>query len=194
MVELEGILGWDFLGGQGSILKDGIGSPEVVTMIVSSRCAQATSRNGIESSENSRRLRATGNIADRSAAGRLNYRATLISSCSGGRHRILLLHKDRSIGKGRTVQPSSTTCFPISPKMSSHGNDADVGVGAGAQYKLPSKEMVKQAGEVTIYDAAAKPILFKSLYSSNGWRKRVMVIFIRHFFCGVGPVFPLYPH
>ena len=34
MVELEGILGWDFLGGQGSILKDGIGSPEVVTMIV----------------------------------------------------------------------------------------------------------------------------------------------------------------
>jgi hypothetical protein len=76
--------------------------------------------------------------------------------------------------------------------MSSHSNDAEVGV--GAQYKLPSEEVVKQAGEVTIYDAAAKPMLFKSLYSSNGRRKRVMVIFVRHFFCGVGPVFPFCPH
>ena len=81
MVELDGILGSNLLGGQGSLVKDAIGSPEVVTMIVSSRCAQATLRNGIEFSENSRRLRAVGNIADRSAAGRLNYCATLISSC-----------------------------------------------------------------------------------------------------------------
>ena len=81
MVELDGILGSNLLGGQESLVKDAIGSPEVVTMIVSSRCAQATLRNGIESSENSRRLRAIGNIADRSAAGRLNYCATLISSC-----------------------------------------------------------------------------------------------------------------
>jgi hypothetical protein len=73
--------GRDLLGGQGSLPKDAIGSPEVVTMIVSSQCAQATLRNGTESSENSRRLRAIGNIADRSAAGRLNYRATLISIC-----------------------------------------------------------------------------------------------------------------
>ena len=75
--------------------------------------------------------------------------------------------------------------------MSLPGGDAEVGT--HAQYKLPSMEVVKQAGEVTIYDAAAKPILFKSLYSSNGRQKRVMISFIRHFFCGVGPVLLLHP-
>jgi hypothetical protein len=48
-----------------------------------------------------------------------------------------------------------------------------------------------KAGKVEIYDAAGKAIVFKSLYNAEpGEHKRVMVIFIRHFFCGVGRSYP----
>lgn len=60
--------------------------------------------------------------------------------------------------------------------------------GVGDEYRTPSGDVIKKAGEVTIHNAEAKSVLFKSLYNAdNGQRKRVMIIFIRHFFCGVSP-------
>lgn len=80
-----------------------------------------------------------------------------------------------------TAYSSVPYAMPGSGNVSPSGNDART----GAQYRLPSEEVIRQAGEVTIYDAEAKPVPFKSLYKADDQRKRVMIIFIRHFFCGV---------
>jgi len=67
----------------------------------------------------------------------------------------------------------------------------DANAEEGPQYALPTKSIVDKTGKVEIYDAAGKAIAFKSLYSAEpGEHKRVMVIFIRHFFCGVGRSYP----
>ncbi|KAL2006636.1 hypothetical protein VTN00DRAFT_9304 [Thermoascus crustaceus] len=61
-------------------------------------------------------------------------------------------------------------------------NNDDVQVSS----ELPSKEMIEQAADIPILDADGNQRPFKSLYiSSNPFeKKRVMVIFVRHFFCG----------
>lgn len=87
-----------------------------------------------------------------------------------------------------TAYSSVPYAMPGSGNVSPSGNDART----GAQYRLPSEEVIRQAGEVTIYDAEAKPVPFKSLYKADDQRKRVMIIFIRHFFCGVCPFSPLH--
>ena len=91
--------------------------------------------------------------------------------------------------RGQKYKLSRTACSSMSATMSASGNagpsanDAQ----ARAQYRRPSEQVIVQAGEVTVYDAEAKPTQFKSLYDANGngKRKHVMIIFIRHFFCGV---------
>jgi hypothetical protein len=77
----------------------------------------------------------------------------------------------------------------MSATMSTSGiaSTSDSDAQAGIQSRQPSGEVIVQAGEVTIYDAEAKPILFKSLYNTDGQNKGVIIIFIRHFFCGVWP-------
>ena len=53
---------------------------------------------------------------------------------------------------------------------------------------LPSKSILDKAADLTIIDARGQAIPFKELYRVRpGLRRRVMVIFIRHFFCGVRP-------
>ena len=64
--------------------------------------------------------------------------------------------------------------------------------GGGNEYRIPSDDVIKKAGKVIVMDAEAKPVLFKSLYgAAAGQCRRAMVIFIRHFFCGVSPRFPV---
>ncbi|KAL9103022.1 MAG: hypothetical protein Q9163_001881 [Psora crenata] len=49
----------------------------------------------------------------------------------------------------------------------------------------PSKTDLAKAGEVEVFDKDEKRYTFKSLYADDGERKRrVLVVFIRHFFCG----------
>jgi hypothetical protein len=53
--------------------------------------------------------------------------------------------------------------------------------------ELPSREMIEEAAEIPILDADGKERPFKSLYTSSNAheKKRVLIIFVRHFFCGV---------
>jgi hypothetical protein len=75
--------------------------------------------------------------------------------------------------------------------MSTSGS-RDANAEEGTQYALPTKATVEKAGKDDIYDTAGKAIAFNSLYSAElGEHKRVMVIFIRHFFCGVGRFYPV---
>ena len=53
----------------------------------------------------------------------------------------------------------------------------------------PNKNTLVTAGELPVLDKDGKKLPFKSLYPTN-LRQRVLIIFIRHFFCGVCPPSP----
>ncbi|OAX81832.1 hypothetical protein ACJ72_03822 [Emergomyces africanus] len=50
----------------------------------------------------------------------------------------------------------------------------------------PSKSVLKEVAKVPVLDADENEVLFEDLYkpSGQGKRKRTLIIFIRHFFCG----------
>jgi hypothetical protein len=50
---------------------------------------------------------------------------------------------------------------------------------------LPSPETIKEIENYVVLDRNGKTHTFKSLYSGRNIARRVLVIFIRHFFCGV---------
>lgn len=51
--------------------------------------------------------------------------------------------------------------------------------------ELPSAEVQKMIEDYIVLDRNGKSRTFKSLYMGNNKARRVLVIFIRHFFCGV---------
>lgn len=53
--------------------------------------------------------------------------------------------------------------------------------------ELPSAETRRKAEELPVLDREGKSHAFKSLYEGPESGSRVLVIFIRHFFCGVRP-------
>jgi hypothetical protein len=56
---------------------------------------------------------------------------------------------------------------------------------------LPTQADLKRIENFNILDQDGKPVPFKNLYSGPNVAKRVLIIFIRHFFCGVRiPHFP----
>ena len=56
-------------------------------------------------------------------------------------------------------------------------------------YELPSEQTLSEAGELMIKDEYGKEVPFKSLYEGKDGQR--LIIFIRHFFCGVR-TFPLH--
>ena len=50
-------------------------------------------------------------------------------------------------------------------------------------YELPSAETLKEAGELMLKDEYGKEVQFKTLYEGKSGQR--LIIFIRHFFCGV---------
>lgn len=66
---------------------------------------------------------------------------------------------------------------------SSHGDAA----ATSAHRELPDEKTLAEAGEIMIKDKDGKDVPLKSLWSSNDQNDKHLVIFIRHFFCGVRP-------
>lgn len=50
---------------------------------------------------------------------------------------------------------------------------------------LPSPETLKKIEDYVVLDGHGKSHTFKSLYKGRNAARRVLVIFVRHFFCGV---------
>jgi hypothetical protein len=50
---------------------------------------------------------------------------------------------------------------------------------------IPTQDTLDKAADLTVLgiDGASKP--FKNLYSGEGAASRVLIVFVRHFFCGV---------
>lgn len=51
--------------------------------------------------------------------------------------------------------------------------------------KLPTLETLKEIENLSVLDQDGKAIPFKNLYTGPNVARRVLIIFIRHFFCGV---------
>jgi len=49
----------------------------------------------------------------------------------------------------------------------------------------PDQKTLQEAGELEVYDESGKAIPFEQLYNTEG---RQVVVFIRHFFCGVSAI------
>lgn len=54
-----------------------------------------------------------------------------------------------------------------------------------AHRALPEKKTVETAGEHLIKDEKGNEIAFKSLYTDKPAGERQLIVFVRHFFCGV---------
>lgn len=54
-----------------------------------------------------------------------------------------------------------------------------------ASDKLPSPETISKSNEYTVLDHKGEKHTFKSLYDGPDSSSRTLIIFIRHFFCGV---------
>lgn len=97
-----------------------------------------------------------------------------------------------------SIETPSTTATPA-PALS-NGNDAcsmrtsDNGsVDHTAEFSgdiettnaLPTAEMISRVENLPVLDKDGRSRPFKSLYSGPNVARRVLVIFVRHFFCGV---------
>jgi len=51
---------------------------------------------------------------------------------------------------------------------------------------LPSQETLRKLDDYVVLDRHGQSHPFKSLYSGPNAARRVLIIFVRHFFCGVG--------
>lgn len=51
--------------------------------------------------------------------------------------------------------------------------------------ELPSPETIRRIGDYIVLDRHGKTHTFKSLYTGRNVARRVLIIFVRHFFCGV---------
>lgn len=67
-------------------------------------------------------------------------------------------------------------------------NPADFKGEVASDNTIPSAETLRKVEGYTVLDRHGKTHTFKSLYSGPNSARRVLVIFIRHFFCGVGIV------
>lgn len=60
--------------------------------------------------------------------------------------------------------------------------------------ELPSEETIRKIGDYIVLDRHGKTHTFKTLYTGRSVARRILIIFVRHFFCGVGsrpPPFPI---
>lgn len=51
---------------------------------------------------------------------------------------------------------------------------------------LPSPELLRKIENIVLLDQHGKSHTFKSIYTGPNVARRVLIIFVRHFYCGVG--------
>jgi len=64
-------------------------------------------------------------------------------------------------------------------------NTAEFDGDVNTNNEIPSQEVLRRVEDMNLLDQDGKTIPFKHLYSGPNVARRVMIIFIRHFFCGV---------
>jgi hypothetical protein len=101
------------------------------------------------------------------------------------------------LSNGSTAAPRVSPKTSLDTKNTSRTNSAD----ATAEFTgdvdtdnvIPSLEMLRNVQDFTVLDKDGKSRPFKSIYSGPNVARRVLVIFVRHFFCGVNSACSLRP-
>lgn len=81
------------------------------------------------------------------------------------------------------IAPSSTSTAAATQK-DDDVNPPDFQGEVETNNKLPSQETLRKLEDHTVLDADGKSHTFKSLYAGHNTARRVLIIFVRHFFCG----------
>jgi hypothetical protein len=87
------------------------------------------------------------------------------------------------------TMPSAEPVFVASPTGSDSESSTPAFPKPNHKFStVPSKAILDRAADLTVNDAQGQAVSFKDLYQVEpGHSRRVMIIFIRHFFCGVSP-------
>jgi hypothetical protein len=88
--------------------------------------------------------------------------------------------------------PSAKTSLDTDTTSSLNQKDAD-NIDGAAEFdgelstndKIPTQAVLKKIEGLVVLDKDGKTVPFKDLYNGPNVARRVLVIFIRHFFCGV---------
>lgn len=86
--------------------------------------------------------------------------------------------------------PPSQTAAPSSKPDIDAANPLDFHGTVNTNNDLPSPETLAKIGDYMLLDRDGKSHPFRSLYSGKHVARRVLIIFVRHFFCGVRPPSP----
>ena len=75
---------------------------------------------------------------------------------------------------------------------SESGPTASTATEPASSSPVPPREVLDKVADHPVFDQRGERVPFKSLYwAQPGESRRVLIIFIRHFFCGVSPISPL---
>lgn len=73
----------------------------------------------------------------------------------------------------------------MSAEKNSVQGDAAAAAATDTHRELPDEKTLAEAGEVMIKDKDGGELALKSLWSGKAQGEKQLIIFIRHFFCGV---------
>lgn len=79
---------------------------------------------------------------------------------------------------------ASATAAPTATSSPALAQAADT-LDANTNHEIPSHATLKSIEDLPLRDVEGRPVPFKSLYTGPNVARRVLVIFIRHFYCGV---------
>ncbi|RFU27454.1 hypothetical protein B7463_g8886, partial [Scytalidium lignicola] len=90
----------------------------------------------------------------------------------------LSLSSSRDASRSRKAEDTSCTL------PNTTGNATDLVGDVDTNNEIPTREMLRQIEDMVVQDQEGQSIPFKELYSGPRVTRRVLVIFVRHFFCG----------
>lgn len=91
-----------------------------------------------------------------------------------------------------TTTPPPHTAPSSKPDIDA-ANPLDFDGTVNTNNELPTAETLAKIGDYMLLDRDGKSHPFRSLYSGKHVARRVLIIFVRHFFCGVRPPLPSQP-
>lgn len=82
----------------------------------------------------------------------------------------------------------ATTEQPAAAEKATNGHAVENGTTDQSHYKLPDSKTMTEAGNLPLKDENNAEIKFSSLYTDKPGEKQ-LIVFIRHFYCGVRHLF-----
>lgn len=71
-------------------------------------------------------------------------------------------------------------------------NTADFAGEVNTNNEIPGQDVLRKIQDLSVLDREGRAVPFRSLYEGPNVTRRVLVIFIRHFFCGVCSPLPFF--